>query len=277
MTVALTRAQTATLVVVGPHDRLADAASTLGAMDEAGSMRSVLISTPSSETAPLPRGDDLTITSVRPEHLNNAIATMRLSSLPTVIWWRGGPPARLDSVAPLADRVLLDAEDPAPLWRRVPALFEHAAITDLRWTRLTRWRSTMAHFFDLPQVREAAASFTDLTLAGSDRALCTLFAAWLDASLGWKGRVAVQFTQAEPRAPMTDVLLSGPSCEVSLRLLPNSTCLEARARVEEHVLATRVLSLGDEGLPALLRQERRVRSRDIAFERAILSVASLGL
>ena len=50
--------------------------------------------------------------------------------------------------------LVLDAEDPEAAGRGPTRCFERTALTDLRWTRLTRWRSALAHLFDLPQVRQ---------------------------------------------------------------------------------------------------------------------------
>jgi glucose-6-phosphate dehydrogenase assembly protein OpcA len=268
------RARTATLVIVGPQDRLGEAASCLTAIDEAGGVRGVLISTGSSAALPMPAETDIAaIAGLRPEHLDNAIAALRLSSLPTVIWWRGGEPERFDAVATLADRVVLDAEDTVPLWGRAAALFERTAITDVRWARLTRWRAVMAHFFDLPQVRDAAPALRRLTVAGDDSAQCRLFVGWLDASLGWNGDVLPELTPAATGAPMESVRLEGDGApQLSIRLLPNGACLATEARVTGQTLASRVLSLGDQALSSLLLQELRVRSRDIAFERAVAHV-----
>ena len=52
------------------------------------------------------------------DYLNNAVAALRLSSLPTAVWWRGGNPEMLEGVANLADRMILDAEEPADVWAR---------------------------------------------------------------------------------------------------------------------------------------------------------------
>jgi glucose-6-phosphate dehydrogenase assembly protein OpcA len=271
------RAHTATLVVVGPVDRLKEAAQAVAALDEAGSVRSVLMPTDGGELETSGLHEDFTIRDVKADHLNNAIAALRLSSLPTVIWWRGGLPDRLDGVAPLADRVVLDAVDPAPLWTRAPGLFERAAITDLRWARLTRWRAAMAHFFDLSQVRAAAPGFARLAVVGTDRPQCTLFAGWLDSALHWEGRVAVEIVEADPPAAMSAVRLAGPDLELTMELMKSSTCVDTRASRADHVLASRVVSLGDEDLAALLSQELRVRSRDLAFEQALRATAFLGL
>lgn len=270
-----TLARTATLVVVGSSNRLAEAADIIRTGDDAGALRVVLISTgPDSPPAAESQPDVVSIAGLRPEYVNNAIAGVRLSSLPTVVWWREGPPDGLGGVATLADRVILDADDPWPLWPRVVSLFEHTGFTDMRWARLTRWRAAMAHFFDLPDVRDAAPSFSTLTVTGSDRPRCALFAGWLDASLGWKGRVAPAFASGAAGVPIESATLSGSSVELVLRLLPNRTCLNAEAQAGSRVIASRVVSVGDQRLPGLLSEELRVRSRDLAFERSLQSAVA---
>jgi glucose-6-phosphate dehydrogenase assembly protein OpcA len=266
----LTRARTATLVIAGPAARLPEALDILRAnQDDAGSLHIVRVVTDGD--ARVDDGADVvTIQGLRPEYVDNAIAATRLSSLPTVVWWRGGPPEGIDGAAGLADRVVLDVDDPWPVWHRIPPLFEQASITDIRWARLTRWRAAMAHFFDLPQVRAASASFASLSISGTDRAQCALFAGWLDASLGWKGRVAPQYQPATSDAAMETVTLAGEAGELRLHLLPNTTCLETQASLAKEVLASRVVSLGDQTPRTLLAEELRVRSRDLAFEQALL-------
>jgi len=263
-----TRSRIATLVIVGPSHRLEEATEGLDGTDETGAFRMVLISTdpePRQEFEQQP--DVVRIRGIRPEHVNNAIAAVRLSSLPSIVWWRGGPPDGLDGAATLADRIVLDAEDPWPLWARTPSLFEQTALTDLRWTRLTRWRAALAHFFDLPEVREQADAFSRLTIHGSDRPQCALFAGWLDASLGWNGQVIRELLPGS--CPLESVSVGGAAAELSLRLLPNGSCLATSVQMSTRLLASRVVSVGDQHLRSLLSEELRVRSRDLAFERAL--------
>ncbi len=263
------RAKSATVVVVGPSARLIEAAGALSGEGDSGAVMVVLIAT---ESQPAPavesQPDVISIGGLRPEYVNNAIAGVRLSSLPTVVWWRGGRPEALDGVGTLADRVVLDAEEPGLLWARLSSLFEQTAFTDLRWTRLTRWRAAMAHFFDLPQVRQAASAFEHLTICGSDHYQCGLFAGWLDSSLGWKRRIVPRVQSGD--APLESVSLGGGGAELELKLLPGD-CLDAQVRLAAHTLASRVVSLGDQSLHTLMSEELRVRSRDLAFERAVVS------
>lgn len=264
----LGRARTATVVAVGPSDRLTDVSATLNAEDGAGALHIVRIIT---DGAGVPGGDErpdvVTIGGLRPEYVNNAIAGVRLSSLPTIVWWRGGRAEGLEGVASLADRVVLDATDPWPLWSRLPPLFDQTAFTDVRWARLTRWRAALAHFFDLPRVKESASELTSLSIAAADRAQAALFAGWLDASLNWRGRVRAAFVPSN--VSFESVTLKGNTCEFELSAIPDSNCLSAEGRIGGEVKASRVLSLGSQTLSSLLAEELRVRSRDLAFERAL--------
>lgn len=265
-----TLTRTATLVVVGSPARLAEAAEIVRTFDDVGALRVALISTATEPGPAVQENQDLIfIAGLRPEYVDNAIAAVRLSSLPTVVWWRGGPAEGLNGVASLADRVILDAEDPWPLWERVGSLVDRTAFTDLRWTRLTRWRSAMAHFFDLAEVRAAASSFSALEIAGTDRDRGILVAGWLDASLGWKGRVIPAFSDGETLQPLESVRLSGDGVQLMLRQTQNTLCLDTIAEIGGHVLASRVVSAGSDRPTDLLAEEARIRSRDLAFEGAL--------
>jgi glucose-6-phosphate dehydrogenase assembly protein OpcA len=106
-------------------------------------------------------------------------------------------------------------------------------------------------------------------VSASDRAQAALFAGWVDASLGWNGRVQVALTPGE--ATMASVTLSGPEGELRLEQLPGGGCVSTEARAGGHVIASRVVSLGDQAIQTLMSEELRVRSRDLAFERALQS------
>jgi hypothetical protein len=264
------RALTATIVVVGPHDRLVEAADAVEHLTDIG-VRAILISY-GTNPAPTVRLLDhaVTLEGLRPDYLNNAVAALRLSSLPTVVWWRGGAPEMLDGLAELADRLVLDADEPPEVWARTHIITGRTGISDLRWTRLTRWRALMAQFFDLPEGRRAAASFNRLRIRGADTHAARLYAGWLASSLGWTpSQVAIELQGDAGAAPLEEIDFGGGKQGVMMRLMPGTDCIEATARVDGRAPASRVVSLGNQHLAALIGEELRIRSRDLAFERAV--------
>jgi hypothetical protein len=266
-----TRAFTATVVVVGPEQRLAEAGAALEQLGTGGSgVRAILISE-GDQASPLARVTDsaVTIAGLAPRFLNNAVASLRLSSLPAVVWWRGGSGEALDDLANLADRLILDVESPEDGWRRAAGYLEHTALSDLRWTRLTRWRSVLAHLFDLPQVVESASGFTRLAIEASDTATARLFAGWLRARLRWTPQVAIEITtrEADGASPLTRVSMEAPNLWIALESKPGRGCLAAT--VEGIDASARVVPLGDGSLSALIGEELGIRTRDLAFEQAL--------
>jgi glucose-6-phosphate dehydrogenase assembly protein OpcA len=263
------RALTATIVVVGPHGRLAEAAESVEQLTDVG-VRAILISD-GANPAPTVRvlNHAIAIEELRTDYLNNAVAALRLSSLPTVVWWRGGNPEMLDGLADLADRLVFDAEDPTAVWARATSLAERTATSDLRWARLTRWRALMAQFFDIPEVQLAARSFTRFMIQGADAHAARLYAGWLASSLGWTSDVAVEVRPGERGAPLERIEFGRGDQGLTLVLGPSGHCVQASAHVEGHAGASRVVSLGDQRLTAIIGEELRIRSRDLAFERAV--------
>jgi glucose-6-phosphate dehydrogenase assembly protein OpcA len=264
---SLTAMATATVVAIGSRQRLVEAAAALKAHAQRGGIRAILIATGDRST-PLVRvtATEIALEELRPDFINNAVAALRLPSLPALVWWRGGEPGQTEELARLADRLVLDAEDPQPLWTRIERLVRQAPVSDLRWTALTRWRALMAHFFDMPAVSAAAARFTRLRVSGSDRPSARLFAGWLAAST--KARDLEVVIEPKAGAAIDEVVFGNGREELSLRRLNGSTCVEARARLEQRE-AFRTASLGQQGLADFLAEELRVRSRDLAFEAAV--------
>ena len=264
------RALVATVVAVGPADRLAPAAEALEALGDAGTVRGILISE-GDLAAPQPRvvGNTVGLHGLKPQFLNNAVAALRLSSLPTLVWWRGGSVEALDGVAELADRVVLDDVEPEATWRRAVTLFEDTAFSDLRWARLTEWRALMAHFFDIPEVLAAAEDFSRLTISASDEMTARLFAAWLESSIQFREGFALELKSGAADTPIEEVRLGDHEQELVIRCAAHRTCLETEVSVTGHRSASRLVQLSDQSLSALLTGELKIRSRDAAFERAL--------
>jgi glucose-6-phosphate dehydrogenase assembly protein OpcA len=263
-------ALTATIVVLGPRERLSEAASALQLLIDTGGLRMILIANgPDSTPAVRVSAQAIALEGLRSEYVNNAVAALRLSSLPTMVWWRGGDASALEGLAALADRLVLDADDPLAAWAIVPALAEQVALSDLRWTRLTRWRALMAHFFDIGEVRAAAPGFRRLEIAANDTHAGRLFAGWLKSSLDWNGSVSIVPGSTHTDAAIEHVRFGDDEQALTLRLAPHSTCVEALAQVNGHSDVARTVSLGDQGLRALIAEELRIRSRDLQFEHAL--------
>lgn len=268
------RALTATVVAAGPAERLAEAAEAIIELKGIG-VRAVLISH-GDNPAPVPRVSNhvVALNGLRLEYLNNAVAALRLSSLPTLVWWRGGNVPNLDGLAQLVDRLVLDAEDPRELWQRVEELAQHTSVTDLRWTRLTRWRALMAHFFDIPEIQAALPDFRTLRIEGSDIHTLRLFAGWILSLVGKPDRFAFELVEHKDAPPIERVLLAGAQ-ELEIRVAPSRSCVVTSAQVHNLSSASRTVSLGDQDLCALLGEELRIRARDVAFERAVAASRNL--
>ena len=185
------------------------------------------------------------ITELAPGFLNNAVAALRLSSLPTLVWWRGGSLDNLDELAGLADRLVLDAEDADAAWTRAAGLIHHTALTDLRWTRLTRWRAVLAHLFDVPQVLRGAAGLRSLTIDAHELPSARLFAGWLRASLQWPSSlpITIRAVGGDGRIPLERVQLAGESLSISIQVMANRHCLEAS--IDGVDASARVVPLGE--------------------------------
>jgi glucose-6-phosphate dehydrogenase assembly protein OpcA len=266
------RALMATVVAVGPVDRLAAAADVLQSLDDAG-VRGIVISEGSNPAPPARvSGNTIALADLKESYVNNAVAALRLSSLPTLVWWRGGRPETLDALADLADRVVLDEEQPDQIWARAVKLFDESAFSDLRWARLTKWRALMAQFFDIPEVRASFAQFTRLRIATGDRISAELFAAWLTSSVTFTSGLQVELCDAE--APIEEIRLGhdgngNDGQQLVLRLAGSRPCVEAAAVVSNHASVSQIVPLGDESLRSLLMDELRIRARDAAFERTL--------
>ncbi len=276
---AAAEAAIATVVLVAPRERMADAADALRRSAESGGVRLILIVSGSDAPPAVRAGaDGILLEGLKPEHFNNAVAALRFSSLPTLVWWRGGSSDVLPGLAALADRLVLDAPDPRAVWRLVPQLAEDTAVTDVRWARLTRWRALMAHFFDMPAVRNASAPFRSLQVRGADVHAARLFAGWLTSSLRPQGGIALEVEAVTPASPaqaappIQSVRLGNGSEELVLRLAASGACVCSSVERQGAGDTSQTVSLGDQGLAAIIAEELRVRSRDVAFERSILAM-----
>jgi glucose-6-phosphate dehydrogenase assembly protein OpcA len=269
-----TRALMATVVAVGASDRLTETAEALRHLAEQCAIRPIMISQ-GAVPAPPPTvsGPIVSLDGLKPQYVDNAVAALRLSSLPTFVWFRGGSGGLLRDLADLADRLVLDESDPFASWKQALQLIDRTAFSDLRWARLTRWRTLMANFFDIPRVRDATGSFTHLHISGSDAVAAKLYAAWLTSSLSQ--RLEVELVIESGRAPIERVRLGDENHRsLTLRLGRSKHCVHTAMAIDGEHKSLRIASLGDQRLPALMADELQIRARDTAFERAMAAAVS---
>ena len=275
MSVSPARALTATVVaVISPATR-AGVLETLTALAQASGVRPVIVCLGHDAEAPRRHEDGaIVIDGLVPRYLNNAVASLRLSSLPTLAWCRAGDPAALPDLARLVDRVVMDREDPSAGWTLVPEIAPLAGVSDLRWARLTRWRDLIAQFFEMPEVRTSFTTFDRVEIVGTDSHDARLLAGWLRTRLPGGHLLAVD-ARSGGSAQVDTVRLVAATGSLAVRILPNGSCLETTISLPAAEPCTRVVPVGSQALAALLGEELRVRSRDLAFEDAVREAEKL--
>jgi len=267
------RALVATVIVVGPPERLVPAAEALEHVGDAG-VRAILISE-GTQAEPLARVAEgvVAVSGLAPGYLKNAVAALRLSSLPAVVWWRGGSTGAFADLADLADRLIMDIDQPDELWGAAVGLLDRTALTDLRWAMLTRWRSALAHLFDLPSVRSGAGALGMVRIDAGDAPSARLFAGWLKSSLSWPAGATLDIhITAGHGAPLECVLLDCGGVAVTLKMREGRGCFEATSSAG---VSERVVPTGDASLATLIGEELGVRTRDLAFERALVAAREI--
>jgi glucose-6-phosphate dehydrogenase assembly protein OpcA len=129
--------------------------------------------------------------------LPNLLLALLVPDLPLVVWWRDRPPLGTplwERLTAIADRVVIDSAtcdgprqfaDVATVLDRRP----RAALTDLAWNRLTRWRTLTAQFFDAPEQRAWLDRIdrVEIEVCGTATAAETLlWLGWVASRLGWR-------------------------------------------------------------------------------------------
>ncbi len=235
------------------------------------------------------------------KHLESLAGPLLIPDLPVFLWYPNGDiPAspRCDGMAALAGRIVLDtgaADDPEASLRAVAELVgdeETPAVGDLQWAALSPWRSLITELFapperagELEKIRQVEVQYAPD--AGS-RAL--LFAGWLSSCLGWRPGSASR-TEDGGR----ELVFSGPSGEVTVRLTPNTSdaalrrarllcdggltfevsrhreATDARSCVlrGDEIVGERTVHLGPSDVGAFLGEELRLVGRDEVYEAAL--------
>jgi glucose-6-phosphate dehydrogenase assembly protein OpcA len=135
------------------------------------------------------------------ERVASVVIPLLVPDLPVFLWWTGTPPSdaqRLDDLARLADRFIVDSADFARADRTLPEVARlrqlGIGISDLNWARLTHWRELIAQFFDVPAWRPfldgvigiRAGFAVDMDGREIHPSQALLLLGWLASRLGWR-------------------------------------------------------------------------------------------
>jgi glucose-6-phosphate dehydrogenase assembly protein OpcA len=205
------------------------------------------------------------------------IRALTAPDLPVVVWCRQHDLLANRELAPildLANKLIVNsagADDPAAFLKMIrAAASENRLIADLSWTRLTRWRDTIAQIFEnpaylsrLPEVSEVAVAYYGDHVPA--RAL--YLAAWLRSVIG--GKAKYRFDPASGRAPcqpqaeVQAVRLLGVSLDVSIELIEGSV---VELRTDSLVKRTVFPVLNDH---ELMREELSLLGRDSVYDKVL--------
>ena len=134
------------------------------------------------------------------EDLPSVLLPLLVPDLPVVLWCRSERSTQLpafNELIALAPRVIFDVasfEDPLSALKRIEGISKSGyAVTDLNWTRLTRWRDMIAQVFENVACRKDLPRFRTITIdyfanPVSPVPVAAIFmAGWLVKCLGWTG------------------------------------------------------------------------------------------
>jgi hypothetical protein len=111
------------------------------------------------------------------------VEPLLITDLPVFLRWRGEPPwgsPELDQMVTLTDRLIVDSTEwddlPYP-YRRLVELYERTAVSDIAWSRTSRWRMLLASLWP------GIADVSTIRVHGTQAQAC-LVAGWLRSRLG---------------------------------------------------------------------------------------------
>lgn len=209
--------------------------------------------------------------------LPSVVLPLAVADVPLILWCRSARVldlAEFREIAEMARKVVLDSArlgDAKAALRRLAAECRRGVVLgDLSWTRLTRWRETLAKVFENRQhlAQLAQVSRVRVNFGGEFEAAARYMAAWVADSLADAGVLAECSVAPGAGGDPLRVELTGAGFRVEL------------ARQEERLAITVNGLAYCTNLPqpsdiALMREELAIVRRDTVFERALASAARL--
>jgi glucose-6-phosphate dehydrogenase assembly protein OpcA len=206
------------------------------------------------------------------------VLPLAVPDLPLMVWCRSPrllPMPEFRGIAAMAHKVVVDsagiADGRAALHALAAWLGKNVLLSDLAWTRLTRWREMLSQVFEnrayldlLPAVTEVHVNF-----GASLETTAWYMAAWLENALARAGvhpHVAVEGTPGS-HEPLR-VKLTGTGIDVELMREANRLVVAVNG-------LSNCTSLSEPNDYLLMREELGIVRRDTVFEAALASAARL--
>jgi glucose-6-phosphate dehydrogenase assembly protein OpcA len=206
------------------------------------------------------------------------VLPLAVPDLPLIVWCRSPrllAMPEFHGIAAMANKVVMDsagmADSQAALRKLAAAALRSTLLSDLAWTRLTRWREMLSQVFENRAYLDQLPAVTDVRVSFGAALETTAWymAGWLEnalAKVGVHPQVAVEGTagSAEPLR----VRLSGPG--IGVEMMREAT----RLVVTVNGLSN-CTSLSEPNDYLLMREELGIVRRDSVFEAALASAARL--
>ena len=195
--------------------------------------------------------------------------------LPVAIWCRGRTLVshpQFQPVLRLANKLIVDSSGGRDLADRLALIrAAHDAdtrVADLSWTRITRWRESVAAIFDSPVYLDRIATFDRATLdyQGPHKPMAACYlSAWLQHCMG--GQLTFEYRNSgdAPRARLHRLTLSGGEICVSITVALDQS-VEMQSVRSSHTLFKPLSEY------ELMREELKVLGEDPVYE-AVLNLA----
>jgi glucose-6-phosphate dehydrogenase assembly protein OpcA len=200
--------------------------------------------------------------------LPSVVRPLAVPDLPLILWCRSprllGMP-EFHAIAAMARKVILDSQG-MPLPDIASSSARGTLVGDLAWTRITRWRETLAQVFENKQNLARMQALTDLSVeyAGHFGNTAAYMAAWIANAIPTL-KIAIV---PDPQCDSLRVTLSGEGLRVQLE-----------RRQDRLVMTVNGLSRCS-NLPPLndysqMREELAIVQRDPVFEQALARAIQL--
>ncbi|HUE82133.1 MAG TPA: glucose-6-phosphate dehydrogenase assembly protein OpcA [Pyrinomonadaceae bacterium] len=250
--------------------------------------------------------------------LASAAAPLLVTDLPVFLWWRDGllVEDKLFSLLVRAtDRLIIDSnksEDPGAEFSAMVHLFKQTALSDLNWTRLNTWRTSMANFYDVAELRAGldAVSRVRLDYTAQERhpegvsPQALLIGGWLASRLDWtladtqplkehNERLVFSFLKGNRQITLELTRVANPGinpgrlvrveleatgenqAQFDVRRSDDGSHLQTQVRVGAVTHPGRVLPLRNQSMAQLLSSDLEILTRDRVFEDAVRMVVQM--